>query len=121
LYFHKEEVAAVDWLRESTDSTDTVLASYRIDRYIPARAGNRVFMGHAHETVDVKNKRQLAESFFHLATSDISRQDLLAGYGISYVFYGPTERRLGGFDPSKVAYLVPAYNYSSVTIYRVTL
>jgi hypothetical protein len=121
LYYHQAEVEAVDWLGRNTERADTVLASYRIGRYIPARAGNRVFMGHFHETVEVEHKRRLAESFFQHTTSDNARRDLLTEYRIRYVYHGPTEKQMGDFDPSSVPYLTPAYNNVSVAIYRVTL
>ncbi len=121
LLFQEDEVVAIDWLRDSTDRSDAVLASYEIGRYIPARAGNTVFMGHFHETVDVDRKKQLAEDFFQGTTSHDSRLDLLSEYRISHVFHGPAERQLGGFDPSGASYLTPVYHHSSVTIYRVNL
>jgi uncharacterized membrane protein len=78
-------------------------------------------MGHAHETVDVHDKELLAVGFFRESTSDDFRCNLLTEYGISYVFHGPAERQIGRFDPSRVAYLVPAYSNPSVVIYRVNL
>ena len=121
LYHYRDEVVAVDWLRKNTEPTDTVLSSYEMGRLIPARAGNRVFMGHAHETVDVHDKELLAVGFFQESTSDDFRCNLLTEYGISYVFHGPAERQIGRFDPSRVAYLEPAYSNPSVAIYRVNL
>lgn len=119
LYYREDEIEAVVWLKKNTERTDTVLASYEIGRLIPAHAGNRVFMGHWCETVEVEHKKQLAVSFFRDGTGDDFRQDLLADYGISYVFHGPTERRTGGFNPSKASYLTPVYSNASVAMYRV--
>lgn len=119
LYYRWEEAEAVDWLKSNTDNTDTVLASYTIGRLIPARAGNRVFMGHFHETVEVEYKKRLAVSFFQDSTSDDFRRDLLSEYGIRYVFHGPTERQIGEFEPSRAPYLTPVYGNVSVGIYRV--
>ena len=119
LYYRQEEVKAVDWLKKNTERTDTVLASYEIGRLIPARTGNRVFMGHWCETVEVEYKRRWSEAFFQDSTSDNVRRDLLTRYGISYVFHGPTERQIGEFDPSRATYLTPVYGNSSVAIYRV--
>ena len=114
---HEEE--AIDWLKANTQRTDTVLASYDMGRLIPAQAGNRVFMGHIIETVQVERKRELAASFFQADTSDDFRQALLTEYGIRYVFHGPRERLLGDFDPLRCEYLLPAYHNAEVTIYRV--
>jgi hypothetical protein len=120
LFYDLHEAEAIDWLKDHTQRTDTVLASYDMGRLIPALAGNRVFMGHIIETVEVERKKELTTSFFQADTSDAFRQALLAEYGIRYVFFGPRERRLGDFDPSNCQYLVPAHQNPEVTIYRVT-
>jgi hypothetical protein len=119
LYYGLGETEAVDWLGSNTERTDTVLASYAIGRLIPARAGNRVFVGHFIETVEVERKRELAALFFTSDTSDGFRHTLLSEYGIRYVFHGPRERQLGDFEPSTCECLLPAYRNSEVTIYRV--
>jgi hypothetical protein len=119
LYYGAKEVEAVDWLKENTERTDTVLASYKIGRFIPAYAGNKVFMGHIIETVQVDQKRQLAETFFQANTTDEFRQTLLSEYNIRYVFHGPREEQMGDFQPSRCAYLLPVYRNSQVSIYRV--
>ncbi len=82
---------------------------------------DRISKGYFHETVEVEYKKRLTESFFQEATSGDSRQNLLAEYGISYVFHGPTERQIGSFDPSRGAPLEPTYSNPSVAIYRVNL
>jgi hypothetical protein len=78
LFSQREEVEAIDWMGQNTASTDTILASYTVGRYVPARIGHRVFMGHFHETVQLKDKLRLAASFFREETSDRDRRLLLA-------------------------------------------
>jgi hypothetical protein len=119
VYYERDEIEAVDWLRDNTSATDTILASYRIGRYVPARSGNRVFMGHFHETMHLEEKERLADSFFQDTSGDDARRRLLSDYGIGYVFHGPAENKMGAFDPSEALYLSPAYANASVTIYHV--
>ena len=119
LYYSQEEMGAVDWLRNNTERSETVLASYPMGRLIPARAGNRVFMGHFIETVEVQRKKELATTFFRADTTDDFRRNLLNEYHIRYVLHGPREMLLGDFDPSRCQYLLPAYHNAEVTIYRV--
>jgi hypothetical protein len=119
LFYTTEEVEAIDWLKDNTRRTDTVLASYEMGRIIPGRAGNRVFMGHFIETVEVDRKRELAATFFQADTSEAFRRDLLEEYGIIYVLYGPAEVRMGGFDPSGSTLLTLSYKNDEVRIYRV--
>ncbi len=119
LFYTTGEIEAIDWLKYNTQRTDTVLASYEMGRLIPARAGNRVFMGHFIETVEVDHKRELAAAFFQPQTSDGFRRHLLEEYNISYVFHGPTEARIGDFDPSDATYLALSYSNDEVRVYRV--
>jgi hypothetical protein len=121
LFHQGEEIEAADWLGQNTASTETILASYRVGRYLPARIGHRVFMGHFHETVQLNSKLRLAKSFFSEETPDRDRRALLADYRIRYVYYGPTEIEMGRFDPSGAPYLTLVYRNGSVTIYGVHL
>jgi len=106
LYYERDEVEAVGWLRENTSATDTVLASYRIGRYVPARAAKRVFIGHFHKTVRLEEKERLADTFYQDMSGDEARLRLLSKYGIRYVFRGPEERQVGDLDPSTCEFLV---------------
>jgi len=103
LYYSQEEMGAVDWLGNNTERSETILASYSMGRLIPARVGNRVFMGHFIETVEVQRKKELATIFFRADTTDDFRHNLLNEYHIRYVLHGPRERLLGDFDTSRCA------------------
>ena len=112
-------VRAVDWLGRHTDPHETVLAAFRTGNYIPAHAGNRVFAGHGPETVDSEAKQEMLRRFFAAGTDDAFRRDLLRDSGIVYVFLGPYERKVGGFQAAEAAYLEPVYDEGGVAIYRV--
>jgi len=119
LFFQREEVEAIDWMGQNTATTDTILASYTVGRYVPARIGHRVFVGHIHETVQLPDKLRLAESFYSGEMAHHDRQKLLTDYRIRYVFYGPSEIEMGRFDPSEAQYLTEVYRNDLVSIYRV--
>ena len=120
-----DEIAAVDWLGENSGVEDTLLSSYRIGGFVPARTGHRVFLGHWAETIDMERKREAVARFFSLkaagdAADDTARQNLLREYGIRFVFYGPHERALGTFDPTQVDYLACVYRQGDVSVFRVS-
>ena len=119
LFYKTSEVAAIDWLGEHSSPTDTVLSSYPTGNYIPARIGHRVFLGHWAETIDFDAKQKAVNRFFAAATSDGERRDLLRRYSLAYVFHGPREQSLGGFDPTKAHYLRLAFTQQNVNIYQV--
>jgi hypothetical protein len=118
LYHSRGEVEAVMWLGEHTQPEDTVLSSYEIGGYIPARIGHRVFWGHWAESVRLPQKRAEAGAFYS-DSGTFDRRRFLARYGIAYVFHGPRERGMGGFDPAATPYLEPAFQQGDVVVYRV--
>jgi hypothetical protein len=119
IYRDAGEVAALDWLAERADPGDVVLAAYETGNYLPARVHVRVFVGHGPESVRAAEKRALVAHFFDAGTADAWRQDLLAEYGVDYVFWGPAERRLGAFDPLGADFLRPVYQGPAHTILEV--
>jgi len=118
--FHEGmELEAMDWLAAHTQPSDIVLSSHEVGNYIPAGAGNRVFLGHGPETIHAEEKEDIVRQFFQAQTSDAYREEILRQYNIAYLFYGPVERALGDFQPATRSYLKEAFTNSRYTIYEV--
>lgn len=119
-FFHESaENEAVEWLGINTRPSDTVLAAYGTGSYIPSRLNHRVFAGYWAETAHFEAKMEMIDRFFQPNTSDPWRRELLKEYAIAYIFYGPREAVLGGFDPSQSPYLSAVFANDLVTIYAV--
>jgi uncharacterized membrane protein len=69
--------------------------------------------------VDYKVKRVQVAAFYAAGTTDLERRGLLDQWGVRYVYVGPLERALGGFDPAVASDLEPAFSRGDVAIYRV--
>ena len=69
-------------------------------------------------TVDVEEKKELAAAFFRADSDDGFRRRLLRQYQISYVFVGPRERQMGGFDASRSPYLALVHINPDVSLYQ---
>lgn len=120
--FHTEaENEAIDWLAENSQPTDTILCSYWVGNYIPARIGHRVFLGHWDETIDYIQKKEAVEAFFQSQTDDFTRLSTLREHGIAYLFYGPQERALDHYDPAEGPYWVERFSNDEITIYETNL
>ncbi|OQY19501.1 MAG: hypothetical protein B6I34_09515 [Anaerolineaceae bacterium 4572_32.1] len=104
------EITALDWLAERVAPDNVVLTAYDTGTYLPVRAGARAFLGHGLETVDADEKEALVVRFFDVTATDSWRQQLLEKHDVDYVFWGPSERALGDFDPAQAAYLRQIYN-----------
>ena len=116
----ESEMKAVEWLRDNTDQSAIVMASYETGNLVAARAGNRVFIGHWAETVNWKDKYDQVSLFFDNAADDEWRESLIDEFGIDYVWYGRKEREIGDFNPEKSLYLIPAYAHDDVVIFKVS-
>jgi hypothetical protein len=123
--FHTDaEISAADWLGAHATADQVVLAAYETGNYLPTRMPARVFAGHGPETVRSEEKIVMLRQFFagsreeSQSTPD-SRRRLLRENGVTYVFYGPAERALGGFSPDDASYLRKVYDNRVVQIYQV--
>jgi uncharacterized membrane protein len=81
----------------------------------------RSFLGHWSLTAEFARRIGEVEAFFDAGTTDAGRLNLLASFGIDYVYVGPDERALGDFDPHRASYLALVYDSPSVQLYRVVL
>jgi uncharacterized membrane protein len=95
-----------------------LLGAYQTGNYVAAHSGLRVVVGHWAETGDFAEKETAVAQFFTTATSPAARQAILDRYDVAYIWYGPRERELGGFDPTALPGAAPVYRNDSITIYR---
>jgi hypothetical protein len=119
IYIPADSAVGIRWLASGTSPDAAVLSAYTTGTVIPAYTGRRVFWGHALETPFLPRKTAEATQFFSAGTSDADRRAMLERYGITHVFYGPDERKMGDFEPESVDYLRPVFRHGAVTIYEV--
>jgi hypothetical protein len=112
-------VEAYEWFDEHAEAREPVMASETSGNRIPRYSLATVFCGYAYSTVDVATKRRLVSGFYGDAQDDAARRALVARFGIRFVFHGPHERALGGWDPASVPWLRAVHGNDSVTIYEV--
>ncbi len=87
---------------------------------IPVWTDLRVFAGHGPETLHNAEKLVALQQFFDPDTDDAWKQSLLVDYDLGYVFYGPDERALGGWEPDTAVYLTPIHRNQEYAIYGVS-
>ncbi|MFN8637423.1 MAG: hypothetical protein U0893_26525 [Chloroflexota bacterium] len=122
-YLYKDDVAALAWIEQQSAATpaDVVLSSLEIGHWIPGLTGAHAFLAHGANTLDFYGKRAMVQRFYAADGSDQDRQATLAKFRVRYVFYGPSERALGTFDPATASYLEAAFTTPHTTVYRVIL
>jgi hypothetical protein len=115
------ESEAMSWLASNHPHGLThpaVLSDPDTGLYIPARSGDRVYAGHYSETIDFATRALKARE--SIRTGGREMLNLMHAEGITYLFFGPTERALGGPDPSALNSLLAVYNRDGVVIFRLS-
>jgi len=110
---------SIKWLDENTKDDEVIFSEETAGNYIPAYAGNFVYLGHNAETVDFDKKKTVVSQFFSQILTPDEAMAVLKKNRVGYVFYGPQEKEKGVFDVSKYSFLKPVFESYHVTIYRV--
>lgn len=113
------ELAALHWLDERATYRDVILSSFNTGNFLPAVVGAKAFLGHGPETAYSPAKQKLVAEFYDSATPDEWRREFLTEWPITYVFFGPLEKKVGQFDPAQTDYLQLEYDQNGYRIYRV--
>ena len=117
----KDFMNGVDFLRDKTDKRQVVLSYVTAGNFIPAYAGNYVYIGHAN-TPDEEEKEKIVERFFKGEMSKEEGRNFINKERVNYIYYGPQEKELGGIDKleTKYPFLQDVYNNPQVVIYKIT-
>ncbi len=120
IYPPKDFMEGVYYLRDKGIKNSVVLGYITAGNYIPAYAGNFVYIGHAN-TPNEDGKEIIAARFFKGEMGNEEAWQFLKTNHIAYVFLGPQESELGGINDfgKFYSFLLPIYKNKRVTIYRV--
>ena len=120
VYPLQDFMEGIYYLRDNTDKNSVVLGYITAGNYIPAYAGNFVYIGHAN-TPDEDGKEKIAARFFKGEMKEEEAKEFLQRERISYVFFGPQEKEVGGVRDLKGIYpfLFPVYNNKEATVYKI--
>jgi hypothetical protein len=116
-FLYKDDVSALAWLEANAQPDDVALSSLTVGQYIPALTGLHAFLAHWAQTLDFFGKSALVDEFFAEETAEARRQEIFQQYSVDYVFYGPAEQALGGYNPDQSSWLVKVFSSPSTQIY----
>jgi len=102
----KEEAAALRFLENSVPDDSRVLASYEMGNWVPPYVGVRCVLGHYALTMDSEAKKRDIQRFYSAGEdADGWRLEMLRRWKVTFLLDTRWERALGGFDPSRRAWL----------------
>ncbi len=113
------EVRAFQVLQDVAAFDAVVLASFQTGNALPAWSPQRVVVGHGPESVNLAALQKEIEAFFDAQSPDSLRRDFLQEAGVEFVFYGPSEQRLGSWDPAGADFLIRLHQEEGYSIFRV--
>jgi len=113
------ELSAMGWMDRAVSRDALIFASVAMGNYVPRLSGQRVFLGEDKLTNAYEVREKNVQDFFSEQWDDAKRMGLLKQFRVDYVFYGPDERKLGAYDPSRAEFLTRVYDQDGVQIYQV--
>ena len=119
VYPLKDFMDGVYYLRDNTKRGEVVLTYVTAGNFIPSYAGNFVFIGHAN-TPDEDTKEKIAAEFFSGKMKAEEAKEFLRRENISYIYFGPQEKEIGGVKNLAAIYpfITAVYNNNQVVIYK---
>jgi hypothetical protein len=116
----KDFMDGIYYFRDNTKQEKVVLSFITAGNYIPAYAGNYVYLGHAN-TPDEIRKEGIVKRFFKGEMTVTEAENFLIKERISYIYLGPQEKELGGLQNlDKIyPYISQVYQNGMVKIYEV--
>ncbi len=118
-YLHKTELAAMHWIEQQPDPDAVILSSLTTGQYLPMFTGKPAYLAHWAQTLRFFEKRKNVQAFFATEITDPQRQRLLQQHNVRYVFFGPAERELGGYNPATSSFLKLVFETPDVKVFEV--
>ena len=115
------EVRAFQELERISPLNSIVLASYSTGNALPAWVSVRVLVGHGPESANLEELLPVVSAFFYEGWDALQRENFLDEHQVDFIFYGPFERELGGWDPDSSSALILRYDENGYRIYEVSL
>lgn len=120
IYQTATTIEAFNAVRTIASSGDVVISALDTGNPLPAFAPVHVVLGHRAETVPFHQVQEDVERVFQKDVPLKIRKEILAQYHVDYVFWGPNERALGGWEPDPDQGYKLEYQKGEYRLYKVT-
>jgi hypothetical protein len=110
----------IRFIRDNVPKNQVVLSYVTAGNFIPAYAGNFVYIGHAN-TPDEDTKEGEVGKFFSGGLTQEGARQFLNRERISSIYFGPQERDFakGAHLETIYPFVTPVYTNTNVTVYKV--
>jgi hypothetical protein len=118
IYQPAEEVNTFKMLARIVETDSVVLTGFETGNALPAYAPVRVVIGHGPESADLSLLEPQVERFYAGAMNEDQADDFLSAWKVNYVWYGPREKVLGGWEPVSNLALELVLENGQYSVYR---
>ena len=119
IFRDSEEVRAFEFLANQSKPGEVVLSSFDTGNVIPAWAPVRVVIGHGPESVGLSELQQSVHKVFQEETDADARRSFLKEHEVRYLFYGPSEREIGHWEPGGSEHMRLIYQSEHYKIFTI--
>jgi hypothetical protein len=114
------EIEAFKTISKSSISGQVVLSSFKTGNVLPAWAPVHVVTGHGPESANLPFYLKQTDDYYQGNINQLQRDAFYKNLEIQYVFWGPNEKSIGGWNPSLDPNLTSIYNQSGYQIFKVS-
>lgn len=107
------------WLRNNTERDDIVLSDMATGNWIPAYAGNTVYLGHPVSTIEAPRKKEEVVTFYKTQVTAETAYRFLKDKNIKYVIWSYDEWAYGGNPDKYGGFLQLMFGNADMRIYKV--
>jgi hypothetical protein len=119
LFISADELVSYDWLDEQLGDP-VIFSTFQSGGKIAGFTGTRVYVGHWIETKDFDYRQEQLRAFFaEGGMNTAERQNLLRDATADYLWYDPSARKLGVWDPDSADFLQRAFEVGDIVVYEV--
>jgi len=112
-----KEMESYNFLKNAAGE-NKIIYSHPWTGNILAGQGRRVFLGHGHQTVNAKIKRDVLDQFFN-NFNEQERKKYLKENNIAFLYFGPLEKTLGTWRPDKNSFLKLVFEKNDIQIFKI--
>lgn len=116
-YLEKKTVEAMEWLDKNSHSQEVVFASRKTGNFIPRFSGNKAFIGHWDQTINLAEKQEVVKNFFAGKLSLHEQRRLFENYGVEYIFFGPYEKAITKDSSASTKTIEAFFSASAVKVF----
>lgn len=110
-FIKESDMQCLQWLDKNSDKQDVILADSRWGMLIPVYTGVLPYLGHHHETIQYKEKKEQTEKFFSTDYPDEAAELFLLKKKIKYIL-------ISNNDKVDYSFLEQVFQGDSLTLYR---